>query len=219
MHWSCFPPKDHINTSRLCSVGSELPISSPTSTLIRSSPTSLAPSAVTSVPLVDDLPPWGRRLFCRYTRQPTRAPADASALEMDNRLSVRPDLPRKDKDLPGYGAILFVRAVVQHFAGLDLTSPYFSMRSSTERSTSPSRNSERSASGMIIVFKATYPRPIRSCAYASPIPLPRPSQGSLPARAGSPLAGQVSHLRDNKRNFMETSQLLQSQSTSRAWSH
>jgi hypothetical protein len=40
---------------------------------------------------------------------------------MDNRLSVPPDLPRKDKDLPGYGAILFVRAVVQHFAGLALS--------------------------------------------------------------------------------------------------
>ena len=72
---------------------------------------------------------------------------------------------------------------------------------------------------MLIVFEAKYPRPIRSRAYASPVPLPRPSQGSLPARAGLPLAGQVSHLRDDKRNFMETSQLLQSQSTSRAWSH
>jgi hypothetical protein len=31
---------------------------------------------------------------------------------MTYRLSVRPDLPRKGKDLPGYGAILFIRAVV-----------------------------------------------------------------------------------------------------------
>jgi len=38
---------------------------------------------------------------------------------MEYRLSVRPDLPRRDKDLPGYWAILFVRAVVQHFAGLN----------------------------------------------------------------------------------------------------
>jgi hypothetical protein len=78
----------------------------------------LPPSAETSVPLVNDLPPWDRRLFCRYTRLPTRAPADASALEMDYRLSVPPNLPRRSKDLPGYGAILFVRAVVQHFADL-----------------------------------------------------------------------------------------------------
>ena len=44
-----------------------------------------------------------------------------------------------------------------------------------------------------------------SAGYASPIPLPRPSQGSLPARAGSPLAGRVSHPLDSKRNFMESS--------------
>ncbi len=70
-----------------------------------------------------------------------------------------------------------------------------------------------------IAFEATYPRPTRSCAYASPISLPRPSQGSLPARAGSPQAGRDLHLLDGKRNFMESSQTLQSQSTSRAWSH
>ena len=71
----------------------------------------------------------------------------------------------------------------------------------------------------VITFEATYPRPTRSRTYASPIPLPRPSPGSLPARAGSPLAGQVSHLQDDERNFMESSQCLQSQSTSSAWSH
>jgi hypothetical protein len=62
-------------------------------------------------------------LFCRFNRRPARAPVDAPALEMDNRLSVPPDLPRRGKDLPGYGAILFVRAVVQHSAGLALASP------------------------------------------------------------------------------------------------
>jgi hypothetical protein len=51
---------------------------------------------------------------------------------MDYRLSVKPDLPRRNKDLPGYGAILFVRAMVKHFAGLNRASPYFSTRSSTE---------------------------------------------------------------------------------------
>jgi hypothetical protein len=63
------------------------------------------------------------------------------------------------------------------------------------------------------------PRLTRSRAYASPISLPRPSPGSLPARAGSPLAGRVSHPLDDKANFMESSHILQSQSTSRAWSH
>ena len=192
-----------------------MPTSSPTSKLLCSSPTSLPPLAATSVPLVNDLPLWDRRLFCRLTRRPARAPADAPVLEMDYRLSVPPDLPRKDKDLPGYGAILFVRAVVQHFTGTRLLLARSVIRSSTEKPTSSSRKTERSTSGMIIVFEATYPRPTRSRAYASPIALPRPSQGSLPARAGSPLAGRDLHPLDNKRNFMETSQSLQSQSTSR----
>jgi len=83
--------------------------------------------------------------------------------------------------------------------------PYFTSRRSTERSPSPSRKTERSASGNDIVFEATYPRPTRSRTYASPISLPRPSPGSLPARAGSPLAGRVSHPLDSRRNFMESS--------------
>ncbi len=38
-------------------------------------------------------------------------------------------------------------------------------------------------------------------AYASPASSPRPSQGSLLARAGSPLAGRVSHPLDDKSKF------------------
>ncbi len=71
----------------------------------------------------------------------------------------------------------------------------------------------------VIVFEATYTRPTRSRTYASPAASPRPSQGSLPARAGSPLAGRDSHPLDDERNFKEPSHCLLSQSTSRAWSH
>ena len=71
----------------------------------------------------------------------------------------------------------------------------------------------------VIVFEAVTSRLTRSRAYASPTSLPRPSQGSLPTRAGSPLAGRVSHPLDDERSFMESSHTLQSQSTSRAWSH
>jgi len=138
---------------------------------------------------------------------------------MNDRLSVGPELPRRGKGLPGYWAVLFVRAVVQHPAGCAASSPLPLFEeihgdgaiAFTENRTLGIRNE--------IVFEAATPRLTRSCAYASPIPLPRPSPGSLPARAGSPLAGQVSHLRDDERNFMESSQFLQSQSTSRAWSH
>ena len=56
-----------------------------------------------------------------------------------------------------------------------------------------------------IVFVATYPRPTRLRAYASPVPLPEPSQGSLPAWAGSPLAGRNSHPLDDERSFTEAS--------------
>ncbi len=56
--------------------------------------------------------------FAERTRRPTRAPVDAPVSERIHRISVAPDYPWKDKDLPGYGAILFVRAVVQHPAGL-----------------------------------------------------------------------------------------------------
>lgn len=60
----------------------------------------------------------------------------------------------------------------------------------------------------VIDFVAAVPQPTRSRAYASPTPSPRSSQGSLPARAGSPLAGQVSHLLDNVRNFTKLSHPL-----------
>ena len=47
-------------------------------------------------------------------------------------------------------------------------------------------------------------RPTRSRTYASPSPLPFPAQGSLPARAGSPLAGRDSHPLDDKQGFVES---------------
>src|SRR6266568_4666937 len=56
-----------------------------------------------------------------------------------------------------------------------------------------------------IGFGAAVPRPARSSAYASPAVSPRPAQGWLPARAGSPLAGQDSHLLDDKQSFMKAS--------------
>jgi len=51
-----------------------------------------------------------------------------------------------------------------------------------------------------------YPRPTRSRAYASPNPLPSPAQGSLPARAGSPLARRFRTRWMTKQGFMKSSQ-------------
>ena len=58
----------------------------------------------------------------------------------------------------------------------------------------------------IQLFEAKKPRPTRLRAYASPNTSPRTAQGSLPARAGSPLAGRVSHPLDDERSFMAASQ-------------
>ncbi len=44
---------------------------------------------------------WDRRLFCRRCRRPVRAPADAPALEIDDRLSVRPESPEERQGPPG----------------------------------------------------------------------------------------------------------------------
>ena len=55
-----------------------------------------------------------------------------------------------------------------------------------------------------IGFGAAFPWPTCSHAYASPALFPRPAQGLLPARAGSPLAGQDSHLLDDTQSFMES---------------
>jgi hypothetical protein len=55
-------------------------------------------------------------------------------------------------------------------------------------------------------FGAAVPRPARSRAYASQNLFPGTAQGLLPAQAGSPLAGQVSHLLDNTQSFMVASQ-------------
>ena len=85
----------------------------------------------------------------------------------------------------------------------DMTSPrpYFSSRRSTERPSSPSGNRGTLGIRNNETFEAATPRLTRSHAYASPASLPRPSPGSLPARAGSPLAGRDSHPLDDTSKF------------------
>jgi hypothetical protein len=60
MHRSCFPPEALLHTGRLRSAGSELPTSSPASSLVCSPPTSSLPSAAAPVPLAGGLPRYGR---------------------------------------------------------------------------------------------------------------------------------------------------------------
>ncbi len=84
-----------------------------------------------------------------------------------------------------------MRAVVQHPAGYDPALPLLLFEKIYGKAAIAFTKNRTLGIRNGIAFEATYPRPTRSRAYASPIPLPRPSPGSLPARAGSPLAGQV----------------------------
>jgi len=98
-----------------------------------------------------------------------------------------------------------VRAVVQHPTGLDLSLPLLLFEKIHGEDVIAFTPNRTLGIRKVIAFEAKYPRPTRSRAYASPDSSPRPSQGSLPARTGSPLAGRDSHPLDDKRNFKETS--------------
>jgi len=66
-------------------------------------------------------------------------------------------------------------------------------------------NQDPGPPGRIEVSGPPAPWPARSPASASPRPFLAPSQGWLPARAGSPLAGRDSHPLDDRQHFMEAS--------------
>ena len=108
---------------------------------------------------------------------------------------------RRDEGRPGFWTVLFVRAVVEHPAG------YVPLLAHSRRDHCCLRSiSALSASGKTRGFGAAVPRPARSHAYASHIPSLGSAQGLLPARAGSPFAGRVSHSLDDARSFMVASQ-------------
>ena len=110
------------------------------------------------------------------------------------------DMSRRGEGLPGYGAVLFVRAMVEHPAG------YAPLLAHSRRGRCGLRdNPALSASGKTIGFGAAVPRPARSQAYASQTPSLGSAPGLLPARAGSPLAGRDSHPLDDEQSFMEKS--------------
>ena len=161
---------------------------------------SLLPSATAPVPLASSLPRGGR-LFCascgrRHVRSQT-----CRASETGHRLSATPVLSaRRSEGLPGCEAILFVRAVVEHPAGYG---PLLAQHAGSHYCLRC--HPALSASGKTIGFGAAVPRPARSRTYASPMAFLPPSQGWLPARAGSPLAGRVSHPLDDRQNFMKAS--------------
>jgi len=112
---------------------------------------------------------------------------------------------RRGRDLPGAWAVLFGRAVVQHPAGPDPSSPQPLFEEIHGEAVVAFTQNRALGIRNDIAFEAATPRLARSRAYASPAPLPGPAQGSLPAWAGSPFAGRDSHPLDDKRSFMESS--------------
>ena len=159
---------------------------------------SLPPSATALVPLACGLPRCGR-FFCASEADNTCA---RERVVRRRRVTGSPqnrDEARRGEGLPGYGAILFVRAMVEHPAGYVPLLAHL-----PERLLWPSGNSAPWASGKMIGFGAATPWPTRSHAYASPRPFLTPSQGLLPAQAGSPFAGRVSHPLDDTQSFMES---------------
>jgi len=197
-HWAWFPSEVHTNTGRLCSAGSGRSPRSPTSSLLCSPPTPCPLRPPRWFPLrVASLAAGASSVPLRPT---TRALANVSCVR--RRVTGSPqnrDEARRGEGLPGYGAILFVRAMVEHPAGYVPLLAHL-----TERLLWPSGNSAPWASGKMIGFGAATPWPTRSHAYASPRPFLTPSQGLLPAQAGSPFAGRVSHPLDDTQSFMES---------------
>ena len=64
--------------------------------------------------------------------------------------------------LPGYWAVLFIRAVVQHPAGLVLASPLLLFEKIHGENAIAFRKFRPLGIRKVIVFGATYPRPTRS---------------------------------------------------------
>ena len=200
-HWAWFPPEVHLNTGRLCSAGSgchAVPRRHRSYAALRlpapfghgsGSPCLWPPSMRTLVLChlwADDT--CARRRVVRR-RRVTGSPLRPGYVEerrgpprlLDRPLrTCRGRTPRRIHSPPR-------------------------PENSRRRLLLPSGNPGPSASGKTIGFGAAVPRPARSHAYASPVLFPRPAQGLLPARAGSPLAGRDLHPLDDKRSFMKSS--------------
>ena len=112
---------------------------------------SLPPSAAAPVPLASGLPRCGR-LFCASWADDTCARERVVRRRRVTGSPRRRDVSRRGEGLPGYWAVLFVRAVVEHPAGYDPL-----LAHCTERPLLPSGNSAPSASGKTIGFGAACP--------------------------------------------------------------
>src|SRR6266478_2520647 len=77
---------------------------------------SLPPSATAPVPLANGLPRCGRWFYAPRGRRHVRPPRAVRRSRVTGSPSRR-DVSRRGEGLPGYGTVLFVRAMVEHPAG------------------------------------------------------------------------------------------------------
>ena len=186
------------------------PLRSPTSPLLCSPPTPSLPSA--AAPVIPRQRPTSVRRSC--SSPPHRCPRQP----VQRRRHFYPgspqagSLPRRNEGIPSAWAILFVRAVVIDPAGCDHPSPVLGEVAVAFRRVNTLGTRKH------VSFVATYPRPTRSRAYASPNPLPSPAQGSLPAGRAHPWPGGFrTRWMTNKVSWGH--RILHSPLTSLAWSH
>ena len=114
---------------------------------------SLPPSATAPVPLASGLPRYGR-LFCATWADDTCA---RTRVVRRRRVTGSPHnrgVSRRGEGLPGYGAVLFVRAMVEHPAGYH---PLLAPKNSRRGWLLPSGKTGPSASGKVIGFGAACP--------------------------------------------------------------
>ena len=105
---------------------------------------------------------------------------------------------RRGEGLPGYGAVLFVRAMVAHPAGYGPL-----LAHTTEKPLLPSGTSGPWASGKDIGFGAACPMAHTFACLRIADGLSATVARLATGRAGSPLAGQDSHLLDDTQRFMQ----------------
>ena len=198
MRRSCFPNSGSHQHGPPLLGRVRTPPRSPTSTLLCSPPTPSLPSV--AAPVSPRHRPTSVRRGLFFTATPVPTPTRATSETLLPRLPVRRLSSQGEtrvSQVPGPSSSCVPWSKTPPGA----TAP----RPLSVRSPSSSGVAIPWTPGNLLISWLFHPRPTRSCAYASPNPLPSPAQGSLPARAGSPLAGRVSHPLDDEQGFMESS--------------
>src|SRR5262249_10266008 len=195
-HWAWFPSEVHTNTGRLCAAGSGR---DPVPRRHRSSAALRLPAPFSHRSGSPCVWPTSLRalVLCLRGRRHVR-PARVVRRRRVTGSPPHRSVSRRGEGLPGYGAVLFVRAMVAHPAGYGplLAHP-------TEKPLLPSGKSGPWASGKARGFGA-------ACPMAHPFACLRLADGLsatgarlATGRAGSPLAGQDAHLLDDTQGFMK----------------